>query len=102
MPDSEQVTVDAVAAQNVFSEVLELRGPIQHRFTAMIGGDIGAGSTVTVQWKRPGESVWKVLKTYTALIAELGAVQGSIDLRIGVATGDYVGPDSLDLRLTVR
>ena len=51
------------------------------------------GATVSVQAKRPDEEDWIVIETFEESDVRVGYLIGSWDLRIGVATGDFVSAD---------
>ena len=88
-----RATIDA---QNEWTEPMrignnELRGggrkPI---FAKAVMTD---GATVSVQVKRPDEADWLTIETIEESDVRVGYLVGTWDLRIGVATGDFVSAD---------
>ena len=85
-----------ISAQNTWSDPMrigndELRGggrkPI---FAKAVMTD---AATVSVRVKRPDEADWITIQELTTSDVYVGYLVGSWDLRIGVATGDFVADD---------
>lgn len=76
---------ESVAAQNTFTEVLPLSK--NDRYTVSVSGTFAA--TVTVQRSFDDGVTWLDVKTYTAAAEEDGICAEAMEMRIGVATGNY-------------
>ena len=77
------VTASLTAADTYTSEapLEDLKGMIE------ISGTFVA--TVSVQYRRPGETTWRTMQTYTAATLQNVELLARMELRVGIETGNY-------------
>lgn len=74
-----------INAANQFTPVIsEVR-----MFDVSIFDNTSFSGTITLQRKRPGDTNWRDVKTYTAPVEETGQSSGNWQYRIGCKTGQY-------------
>jgi len=90
---SPDVVSEDVAAENNYSDALSAKGTGPHKVTVSFVEDGGTAfnSTVSIQMKRPewASTEWVTVATRTAADVVTLDFAGEMDIRAGIATGDF-------------
>jgi len=91
---SASATIDA---ENTFTDAVPVNGAGRHHATVTIVGDGGAAiaSTISIQMRRTGapSTEWITVASRTAADVVALEFAGSMEIRAGIATGDFSGND---------
>ena len=85
-----------ISAQNTWTDALRVGVPEQTglgRKAIYATAVMTDAATVSVQAKKPGSDTWITIHQFAQSDIQVGYLVGTWDLRIGVATGDFVSAD---------
>jgi hypothetical protein len=98
MAQSSSKVTKAISAQNTFSDILRVAGK---KVVNLSITSTALNATVVVQRKRPEDSVWGDIASFTANAEKIIESAGRWDYRAGVKTGGFTSATALVVTLSV-
>lgn len=97
MANSSAKVSKAISAQNTFSDILRVAGRKIVNFSIT---STALSATIFLQRKRPEDSVWGDVASYTANAEKIVESAGKWDYRAGVKTGGFTSATALVVTLS--